>query len=187
METTLTSSRSLKGRLKNALHFSPCTGYLGLDVALLLVVGALHFTVLPCLTRSWVLIDLMTPWLVTTFVAAKLPRAALLGLLGALILETHSAAPAGLYICAYWVILVALYLTRGTLSWRHAFPWLVTFVLSELWVIGFETFVLTVDAGLSPLAPHYLITQAVRLVLAVGIGLWLSQRFMATGIAEEAA
>jgi hypothetical protein len=187
METTFSRVRVAMEGLRPYLRFRPHSGRLWLDLILLLVVGALHHTVLPSLTRSLVPIDLMTPWLVTVFVLETLPRAALLALFGALIVETHTAAPAGLYIVAYWVILVALYLTRGTLSWRHAFPWVVTFLLSQAWVIGFETFVLSVSSGGFPFGIKYVVSQVARLLISVPLGLLLCQHFMVSGLHEETA
>ncbi len=179
-------------RLREVMTPRPVTGKLWLDLVWLLVVGALHHAVLPTLTRlppvtrSTFLIDLMTPWLTITFVAAPLSRAALFALVGAMILETHSTAPSGLYITAYWVVAVVIRLTRSTLSWRHAFPWLVTLALAELWVMGFELFVSGV-AGLSdgPLDFTMVAQMGLRFVLSTGIGMLLARRLMAEPLTPD--
>lgn len=158
----------------------PYTQKLWLDLFFLLVIGALHHTVLPSFTRHMFSADLMTPWIVATFVVASLPRAILLGGCAALILETHSAAPAGLYLCVYWVIAVVLHLTRSTLSWRHIFPWLVTFAASELWVMVFESFVSIMRDGTVHFDPMYLARQGLRMLTSTLVGL-----VMARGIIRD--
>lgn len=183
MELALPKLGRLQEATRALLRFRPYSGRLWVDIILILFVGALHHTVLPSVTRSLVLIDLMTPWIVTTLVVAPLPVGATLALLGAVVLETHSAAPAGLYLCSYWVILAVLHLTRSTLSWRHAFPWLVTLVVSQVWVMSFETLVLLI--GDSALTGRYVFAQIFRLLLGTLCGWWLCQPFMLSGAYEE--
>lgn len=185
MEDTFSRLRETAVHVRPWLVPRPASGKLYLDILFLLLVGALHHTILPSLFGSFVLIDLMTPWLVTTFVAAPLPRAIVTLIVGALVLETHSAAPAGMYIAAYWVICVALRLTRSTLSWRHAFPWLVTFIVAEAWVILFETFVMSVSEGQLRLSFGYVVAQLVRLAVAAFFGMLLSHRLMTIGVGED--
>lgn len=175
---SLSRLRGAFATLKPFLLPRPYTRRLWLDIVYLLVIGAVHHTVLPSFTRSLFVIDLMTPWIVATFVVASLPRAALLGALAALILETHSAAPAGLYLCTYWVIAVVLHLTRSTLSWRHIFPWLVTLAASELWVMVFESFVSGVNEGGVRFDPMHLAKQFLRLLASTVIGLFMAKRII---------
>lgn len=185
MEATRERLRSAMASVLPHLKFRPASGKIWLDVICLLIVGALHFTILPTLTGSWLAVDVMTPWLVTAFVAEKLPRAAFVGLVGSVILETHSPAPAGMYACAYWVTLCVLQLTKATLSWRHIFPWVVTYLLAEVWVIGFETFVGAVYESGYQFDGKFLSGQIARVLASMLIGLILSHRFRALGLAEE--
>jgi len=172
-------------QVRSYLRFRPHTGRLWWDVLLLLFIGALHGTVLPSITGSLVAIDLMTPWLVTILVVEKMPRAMIFVAISALMLETHTTAPAGLYLCVYWVIACVIYLTRGTLSWRHGLPWLLTYTGAQLGVIGFETFVLAINAGSRPFNWTYLFVQLCRLPLAVAIGMLLCRRYIGSGIDAE--
>jgi hypothetical protein len=169
------------------LRFRPISGKLWLDALCLLVVGALHFTIIPTVTGSWLAVDVMTPWLITVFVVEKLPRAALIGFIGSIILETHSTTPAGMYLCSYWVMLCVLQLTRATLSWRHLFPWVVTFLLGEIWVIGFETFVGAVYESGYQFDWKFFSAKLARVLASMLIGLALSHRFRTLGLAEEEA
>ena len=187
MDATMSRVRVAAQWLRPWVALRPYTGQMPLDIIFLLVVGALHHTVLPSLIGGVMLVDLMTPWLVVTFVSAPLPRATVIGVLGSLILESHSAAPAGLYLCAYWVVAVVLRLTRSTLSWRHALPWMVTFLVTEIWVIAFETFVVSVSEGNFHFGFGYALAQMVRLVTSSAIGMLLCRRAMALGVGEEAA
>jgi hypothetical protein len=187
MERTSGHPRLSLATLKLLLKPQPCTGESSVDIIFLFFVGALHSTILPSIFGRYLLIDLMTPWLVCTFVAAPLTRSIILAILGALILETHSATPAGLYIVAYWIIMAALWLARSTLSWRHVFPWAVTFFVSELWVIAFETFVMAVSEGVFQFNPIQMLNQCLRLGVATVFGLALCRRFMSLGVGEETA
>jgi hypothetical protein len=161
----------------NILHIRPNSGRLWLDTVYLLVIGAVHLSIAPVLLKSTIDIDLMTPWLVVSFVTESFWRATFLGFVGALILETHTGTAAGFYMCSYWVILVVLALVRTPLSWRHRFPWLVTFAAAELWVIGFECFVRAVNSTWAMFDLAFLIDQILRLLIAVGFGLLLVRRW----------
>jgi hypothetical protein len=190
MERSLPRIRALLVEAKPFARPQPATGRLWLDVAWLLVVGAFHYTILPAIVGSFLLVDLMTPWLVVTFVASRLPRATLLGLVGALVVETHSTAPAGLYLCAYWVIATVLWAFKSALSWRHVLPWVAAFACCEAWVVAFESLVVSVNRG--DLASGFgglswLVVQATRVLAATGIGLLLAWPFISRGLPEEAA
>lgn len=185
MERVPSQPRLSLASLKPLLRPHPYTALMWVDIFFLLLVGALHSTIIPSIFGRYAIVDLMTPWLVCTFVAAPLLRSIVLGTLGAFILETHAASPAGMYMTAYWVIMAALWLTRSTLSWRHAFPWAVTFFISELWVVIFETFVMAVSEGTFHLNFIQALHQCVRIGCATGIGMALSLRFMALGVGEE--
>ena len=185
MDQTLGRLRTAWIQVKPLLSFSPVSGYLWLDTIMLLLVGTLHHTLLPSITHGVFAIDLMTPWLVTTLVCETLPRGLFLAGIGALILETHSATPAGFYLCTYWVIAVAIHLTRGTLSWRHAMPWAFTFGLSQLWVVFFATFVLAVNAGSSIFTWMYLRVQCETLLTGIALGMLFCHRYLGTGIKGE--
>ena len=187
MERAPSQTRLSLETLRPLLKPQPFTGQMWVDITFLLLIGALHSTILPAMFGRYILIDLMTPWLVCTFVAAPLFRSMVLGTFGALILETHTACPAGMYMTAFWVIMSVLWLTRSTLSWRHAFPWAVTLFAAELWVISFETFVMAVSEGSFHISFLETFHQCVRLVVSTVVGMTFAQRFMRDGIAEEAA
>lgn len=186
MERTLPRFRQFLARAATRARPRPATGRLWLDGLWLLVIGALHHTVLPSVFGSFLLVDLMTPWLVITFVVESLPRAAFIGLFGALIVETHSTTPGGLYICAYWVLAVALHVARGALSWRHVLPWVVAFAVSELWIIAFEALVIGINTGRLTLTTDWFVLEALRLLVATAIGLTLAWRYAAFGLPQEA-
>ena len=185
MEQTIGRLRFAWIQLKPLLKFRPVSGRLWLDTFELLLVGTLHFTVLPAMTRGLIAIDLMTPWLVTTLVCVSLSRGVFLAAFGALILETHSIAPAGFYLCSYWVITVVIQLTRSTLSWRHVMPWLITFSVSQIWLVAFFSLVLAVNAGSSSFDWRFLRTQSEMVISGVAIGMLLCRRFLAGAVMSE--
>lgn len=184
MDDTMQRFKGYAAQAAPFVRLRPATGRLWLDIIFLLVIGVVHNAIAPTFTGNWLFLDLITPWLTVHFVTQSLPKAALLGAIGALMIETHTAAPAGLYFCAYWVVIVTLQLTRSTLSWRHAFPWLVTMTATEAWVIGFESFVRLVNEGTGAFHLEDLLRQSTRLVAAALFGLFLARRFI-TGNADE--
>ncbi len=167
------------------LMFRPYTGHLWLDFLLLLIVSALHFTVLPTIIGKIVLVDLLTPWLLTYFIAAPFKKSLVIGVLTALIMETHTSAPAGMYLSLYWVALVTLWLVRVSLSWRHAFPWIVTFAAGELWIVFAEFFVHSVTLSAVSVTLTDLVEYIARIAFAVGAGMIFSQRVRREGIMED--
>lgn len=186
METTRLSYLKLTlDSVRPALAMHPHTGRLWLDVVYLLIAGACHHTVLSSLTGSLFVVDLMTPWIVALLVMESLWRGAFLGAIAAIILETHSSAPAGLYLCAYWVIAVAIWLTRSTLSWRHTFPWIVTLTTAVLWIAAFESLVLAISAGGALLSWAYVGQQILRVVVAVALGMLISRPLRNKALEEE--
>lgn len=185
MDTTLSRFKDYRLRLGELFAFAPYTGRLWLDLLLLLLCAVLQHAVLPTLTLELVPIDLMTPWLVVGFVNQSLSRSVLMLTTGALLVELHTAAPAGLYMSAFWVIAVTLWLVRSTLSWWHAFPWIVTFAASELWIVLFESFVRAIAAGSFTFVPTDLAKETLRIGLSVGFGVILCRPFMQAKLVED--
>lgn len=184
MELTLSRLKDIRTRIATELALAPHTGRLWLDIALLFACALLQHAILPTVTQGLVPIDLMTPWLVIGFVRQPLLRSVVLLLVGGMLVELHSAIPAGLYIAGLWVICAAIQLFRASLSWWHAFPWMVTFTLSELWLVIFESFASSVSAGGWTLAPLDLLGELSRIILSVALGMILCQRFLHAPIGE---
>ena len=185
MEESTSTLRAAVRAIRPYMMFRPYTGHLWLDFILLLVVSALHFTILPSLIGKIVLVDLLTPWLLTYFVAAPFKKSLVIGALTALIMETHTSAPAGMYLSLYWVALVALFLFRVSLSWRHTFPWFVTFTAGELWIVFSEFFVHSVTLSAVSVTLTDLIECVARIAFAVGAGMMFSSRVRREGIMED--
>lgn len=162
----------------------PNTGSLGKDLLFILVVGFLQITILPFLFGTLGFLDLITPWLVITFIRQRPLSGHILGLIGALIVETRLAVPAGLYICAYWILANVIFLVRPALSWRYKTPWLVSYALASIWVILFEAFVLNFLQTASLNQPVYIAQQVIRFLVTVSFGMYLSREWM-TIDAEE--
>jgi hypothetical protein len=187
MERAVPQSRISLDTFKPLFHPKPYTGKLWVDLIFLLLLGALHSTVIPSIIGRYLSFDLMTPWLICTFVAAPLTHSVIVLMVASFILETHSACPAGMYMTAYWIIMAVIWLTRATLSWRHAFPWTVTMVVAQLWVILFEAFVKAVTAGTVHISFFDVWCQALRLITGTLFGMGLAQRFLREGLGEESS
>jgi len=181
-----TSPRKLIVRaIRPYMMFRPYTGHLWLDFLLLIFVSALHFTILPTILGKIVLVDLLTPWLLTYFISAPFKKSLVIGILTALIMETHTSAPAGMYLSLYWVALVTLWLIKISLSWRHAFPWVVTFAVGELWIVFSEVFVHSVTLSAVKVTVSDLIGYLARIAFAVLAGMIFSSRVRREGILED--
>ncbi len=160
-----------------ALIPRPHTGALWKDIAFLLVIVFLQTTVIPRILIDEVQFDLLTPWLVILSIRQQWPSATLLAVLAALSLETRSSAPAGLYLCIYWIMVNIIIQVRAALSWRHQVPWLITYLLASLWVNLFETFVIFLSNGNSHMTWSYWVTIGCRIVSAVTFGMILCREW----------
>lgn len=185
MDESVSTIRSAIRSVRPFLIFRPHTGYLWLDIFLLLIVSAMHFTIVPTLVGKVVLVDLLTPWLLTYFIAAPFRKSLTIGVLAALIMESHTSAPAGMYLSLFWVAFVTLWLVRVTLSWRHTFPWLVTFVVGELWIIFAESFVHSVNISSITFRLNDLAGLGGRILFAAGAGMIFCRKYRIYGIVED--
>jgi hypothetical protein len=165
-------------RLLQSARLRPNTGSLWKDCVFLLILVMVQTTLLPTFLPALVHIDLVTPWLVISFVRQRVAQATLLAFIAALTLETHSAIPAGLYVCVYWIAANVIIQVRPALSWRHQVPWAVTYAVTTLWVSTFEAFVIMMTRGVAELHWTYWLTQMIRLITAVGFGMFLAQEWL---------
>lgn len=136
----------------------------------ILPLAVLQLTVLPMLLPVF---DLLTVWVIISAITLGLARSLLIAALVALILETHTVAPLGLYFCAYWSLIISIYLCKGVVAWNMRISWLVTVALGELWIIFLET--LAVD---TPNLYPYTSTCLLRLVSSILLVAWFSSPFM---------
>ena len=156
----------------------PATGLLWADLLWLFVVAALDSYIFPALTDGIIPFRMLTPWLVVTFVVARTETSFLVLVLGSLLLETSTAAPRGLYLTGYCVIFAVITLTRKTLSWRHAVPWIVTFFFSSFFLANFETAVIFLRQDPNQLDFFHFAKQIIRVTLCVVVGMAFAQPWM---------
>lgn len=167
------------------IRFRPNSGSIWIDALFTLMICYLQLYLLPLAFHSWMVVDLLTPWLIVGFVTQPLISSILLTTIAALTLETHMTAPLGIYFCIYWVVLVAISFTKDNLTWRYTFPWIMTFLLSGLWVAGFEFFVRAVTGGVSAINLSEALVQIARVLIIPFIGLWFAKRWLAEFSEEE--
>lgn len=159
------------------LKVRPYTGTFMKDLIFLCFICALHYSILPSILGRTILVDILTPWLVVTMIAAPMGRGLFITLVGAFLMETRTSAPAGMYITSFWMIGTGIYLSRLNLSWRHLFPWMLTLFIAQIWIIMTEIFVNQVMLGQWHLPLQEALIQSCRLVFSVGFGLILCQKF----------
>lgn len=123
-----------------------------LQMLALVPLVVLQLGILPALLAGYVICNIITVWVVLNAVLLRLPQALTLALLSALLLETHSTAPRGLYLCAYGTLVGALHLVKGLVTWNMCSAWLVVVATAELWLTVLEH--VAVALPLSDLLPH---------------------------------
>lgn len=156
----------------------PCTGVWWADVLWLAVIAALNQHIIPSIFGNSIPIDILTPWLVISFVVESPLKATSIWLLGAMFLETSADAPKGLYLCGYWIVLSTLLLSRKTLSWKHAVPWLVTFFFASFWICNFETLMIFLRQDPKQLDFMYFFGQLIRVLISCLFGMTFAQPWM---------
>lgn len=163
----------------------PCTGSIWTDLFYLMLVIVLQMTVIPSLFQ-WFPVDIVTPWLAYSVVMLTTSWGMTLSLLGALILENHSAVPAGFYICTYWIMATLIVVVKNHISWFNAMPWFTTFVVCQLWLVIFESFVYIVKTS------HFeyfdlgqLGSMLARVTSSVLLGLWIANANFARNVEER--
>lgn len=174
----LVKDNSLSKKIKELLpqlRFRPDTGRLWLDLIFLLAIIIVQITIIPSLLGRY-LLDIVTPWLVVCFVRQSLAKATFLAFIAAITLENHSSAPAGLYLCTYWILLNTIIFFRPNLSWRHNISWIVVFTISELWLIAFEIFLVIFTGGSEMFNIYLLLEKTVSLLLAVTMGMFFYRK-----------
>lgn len=116
------------------------------DSLSLLFIVSLQTLIIPSVTGVQY-IDLVTPWLVYNFIVLGTTTAMVQGFIGAIALEGHGSSPAGLYLCSYWIMGLCIIMVKKHISWRNLMPWITTLMVSQLWILLFETFVFLVKTS----------------------------------------
>ncbi len=159
--------------LKEHIKIRPNSGSYLLDIAFILSLVAVQRVIIPSLVGRAHTIDLMTPWLVITCVFHSKPRAIFLCAVGAFALETHSAEPAGFFLCGYWVIGTVIFMTRNYLYWRHLLPWILVFLISEIWLFCFRAVIYAITNVFWELEFTDVIMQFLVMIISCAFGVFL--------------
>ena len=126
-----------------------------LQLLVLIPLLVVQLALLPALLPSGSYCNLITVWVVVNAVFLRLPKALMIALLSGLLLETHSAAPRGLYLCAYGTLVGTLYLFRKLIAWNLLSAWLTTIAAAELWLLLLES----VAVAMQPAAPALVLSK----------------------------
>lgn len=121
-------------------------GILWSDILYILFITSLQVSIIPSLLPFFA-VDLLTPWLVFNFIALGTSHGFILAILSSMALESHSTISAGIYFCTYGIIGTIICMVKKHISWQNFMPWSTTFLLSQFWVILFETIVFLVKTG----------------------------------------
>lgn len=157
----------------------PHTGRLWLDVFYLFVIAALEQSLLRSLTGTYLVFDLLTPWLLLGVVQRRPGSAITITALAALVREAQSSIPAGTYLCAYWIITSIIVQVRPALSWRNISSWFAMFAVSSLFLIVFSVFVELLLGGEAHLDVVFSLSAFLQVVVSVSFGLMLCRPWLA--------
>ena len=163
----------------------PYSGKLWLDVLFLLLIASIEQAVFPRGLFGYIPIDLICPWLIASIILQPFHGALLQAFLGAWILETSTVAPAGMYLCIFFVFAIVIHLVRNSLSWRHRVPWAVTVFLSMMWIVLFESFVIAITRNSQQLGFEYCLSQFARLLISTAFGYLLALDWIRSRHLEE--
>ena len=106
----------------------------------LIFLAMIQLTLMPMLFPAGLMVvDLLTIAVVVNAVTLSLSQAVVIALLASLLIETHSIVPAGIYFCAYTVLVVVIHTFKGVVVWNFVGAWLVVFLLAELWLLTLLT------------------------------------------------
>ena len=159
----------------------PNSGSFIKDFLYLILIGFFQTTILPCFTPLGLQLDFITPWVIVTSIRQRVLPSTLLAVTGALILETRSTVPGGMYVITYWITNNIIIQMRPTLSWRHQIPWFVTFLVASLWVHLFEVFVVFISRGSGYLTLAFFLQQAAKVLSSTLFGMYICQKWLTLG------
>jgi len=158
----------------------PFSGSEGADYLYLIILATLQTAILPTLLPDYLMIDILTPWITLVFICKKSSSAVIQGFLAAILIETHSATPAGLYICSYWILGTAVTLLRGSMAWHSRVSWVSLIILAQSWVFVTEFFVSFIESQALPTDIYFYIGQGFRIIFAAVFGMFLFQNLRPT-------
>ena len=118
-----------------------------LQLLMLMLSAVLQLAILPHLLPGYLLCNLLTVWVVVSAVLLRLAPAMAIALFAALLLETHSAVPRGLYLCAYGTLIGVLHMSKGLVMWNLHSAWLAVMVTAELWLLLWESIAVNVPTA----------------------------------------
>ncbi|MDE3268696.1 MAG: hypothetical protein OYH77_00245 [Pseudomonadota bacterium] len=132
----------------------------------IVAIALLQTTILPALALA--AIDLGVIWLVIYAVRAKLSTTVIVAMCLAVVMETRSVAPLGVYFSSYWLIVLAVHALRNIVIWKLSSSWLVAFAVAEMVVLIFESLTLNL---INPDINPYLLQCMLRIIATSIAGL----------------
>jgi hypothetical protein len=146
------------------------------DVGYVAAIAIFQMAILPTILPRDMVSDLLTPWMAVAVVLLPASRSLPLIVLSALLIETRSAAPAGLYLTAYWMLGTAVTLSRNVISWTNRAPWLSLVIFSETWMFTAEFLVAFLAGQEPPIDFRFYIFQAFRIAISSYFGFFLAMK-----------
>ncbi len=144
----------------------PDSGKLWLDIIYLCFVAAIQFVVDGSLLGRVADIDFITPWLVINWIRMPLAKSMLMAAVGALIIETHSSAPMGLYFSGFFSAVIAITLLKDSISWIYLMPWVSTVAAVCGFAVLLETLAIVLGRDSGQINYWYFFSQFSRLLIA---------------------
>jgi len=171
--------------LEAPAHYVPGRGSFKADVLRFLVLVFMQTVVLAGLDLGHLKFDLFTPWLVLCVLRMSEERLLFFYAFAIMIMETSSSAPKGLYLVAYGMIGILLYVVKNQISWRRTVSWLYAMAGATTILGILEVIVLYISEPSRQLG-FYGLTWGSRLAISSLIVFtlpthWLSDEWMEEG------
>ncbi|MEZ4741722.1 MAG: hypothetical protein R3B45_04625 [Bdellovibrionota bacterium] len=155
----------------------PFCGNEFIDFICLLLISVFQLTIMPSIFPDYIAIDLLTPWITFAFVTLNAPSSIIHAMLAALLIETHSSVPMGMYICVYWVLGSVIISFKENISWHMRSSWISLLIFSQTWVFLAEFCVSFIGSQGLPLTLHFYIGEGFKIIFAPLFGIALSHIF----------
>ena len=129
--------------------------------------------------------DLVTPTITLLAIKSKLRHALALAIIAGCLIETHSAAPLGLYISSYWLITVVIKYIKPHISWRYASSWIYIFFASQMLVVTMTTITLYLNYKEIDFRLDYFGQSLFQIMIAIIIFQMLPPKWLEGDFGEE--
>lgn len=120
-------------------------------------------------------IDIITPYLAIATILLTPVKALVLISITSFILETHSSAPVGFYLCNYWALASFIFLIKHNIPWHNTSSWISLFTFAQTWLFAWSFFIRFTEEQYLPTSSLFYLEEAFKIFAAIVFGVFLVQ------------